>query len=390
MLGGPQPVYLSNLAACLLKLDHWDLADSAATRALVYDPKHVKALYRRALARRDLGRLNAALADLEWLLTIDKFNRPALEEKLAIRKLLDLAGSVDWPGDESIRSVRNADVAMDVGDESDSEDFAHAGTNIVCRYYNTSDTGCFYGDTCRFRHAPDSKSVRDELWVPHMASYWFDSRVTDRTRIRRGRNVCVYWLLGHCRFAEAGKCVYAHDATYLPERGWWRDTARLERVRADFDAAVCAEPLDLGAGRVEERILAEAFVPPPWRKDLWVVASFDVEEVPFGSEEGSEDQFYDGLFHGAGYGWEDYEEGGGFNEFGFRDADVEEMWEYGIKPWEDGAYVRALALFEGRLLIVLLTYRAWIGPTGGDDERPTCFGWLLLVGGMVVDVGVLK
>ena len=62
LLCGPQPVYLSNLAACLLKLEMWDLADSAATRALVYDTKHVKALYRRALARKELGRAKAALA----------------------------------------------------------------------------------------------------------------------------------------------------------------------------------------------------------------------------------------------------------------------------------------------------------------------------------------
>ncbi len=95
LLGGPLPVYLSNLAACLLKLDFWDLADSAATRALMYDPRHVKALYRRALARKELDRYKAVLAgtllsllassvntvyrptdmlptDLEWLLTIEE------------------------------------------------------------------------------------------------------------------------------------------------------------------------------------------------------------------------------------------------------------------------------------------------------------------------------
>lgn len=62
LVGGPQPVYLSNLAACLLKLQQWELADSAASHALVYYPKHVKALYRRAVARRGLDRLKAALA----------------------------------------------------------------------------------------------------------------------------------------------------------------------------------------------------------------------------------------------------------------------------------------------------------------------------------------
>ncbi len=39
----------------------YELADSAASRALLYDPKHIKALYRRALARNALGRYNAAM-----------------------------------------------------------------------------------------------------------------------------------------------------------------------------------------------------------------------------------------------------------------------------------------------------------------------------------------
>ena len=88
----------------------------------------------------------------------------------------------------------------------------------------------------------------------------------------RGRNVCVYWLLGHCRFD--GKCVYAHDMAYLPEHGWWNDTPRLDRMRAEFDDAVKEEPLDLGAGRVPEKILAEAFVPLPWRRELWAIATY--------------------------------------------------------------------------------------------------------------------
>ncbi len=94
-----------------------------------------------------------------------KFNSAALQEKLTVRELLDSdpVGSMDWPEDASVRSQRHQDVAMEIEDGSDSEDFAHPGTGIACRYYNTSDTGCRNGKTCRFRHAPDSKSVRDEL-----------------------------------------------------------------------------------------------------------------------------------------------------------------------------------------------------------------------------------
>ena len=157
----------------------------------------------------------------------------------------------------------------------------------------------------------------------------------------------MYWLLGHCRFFAASECVYAHDATYLPGRGWWTDTARLERMRAEFDAAVEGEALDFGAGPVEERILAEAFVPLPWRKDLWAVAPYDEHAYGLGSDGYDEDEDEDDYAHGYGYDEEaDYYDEEEFNEFGMTDADVQEMLSYGIKPWEDDAFVRAPLAFS--------------------------------------------
>ncbi len=151
----------------------------------------------------------------------------------------------------------------------------------------------------------------------------------------------MYWLLGHCRFDVGAKCIYAHDATYLPESGWWADTARLDRIRAEFNNAVKAEPLDLGAGRVEESILAEAFVPLPWRRDLWAIATYSV-------------QFRDrgfGFYQDDEYLCEsDDEDAGRLNEFGFTEKVTMEMWGYGIKPWEDGAYVRTFFSHIGCLI----------------------------------------
>ena len=69
----------------------------------------------------------------------------------------------DWPGDEQL-AKRAPDRALEIEDESDSEDFAHAGNGTPCRFYNHD--GCRHGARCRFKHAPDSKSVRDELCVP--------------------------------------------------------------------------------------------------------------------------------------------------------------------------------------------------------------------------------
>jgi hypothetical protein len=36
----------------------------------------------------------------------------------------------------------------------------------------------------------------------------------------RGRNVCIYFVLGNCKFGGS-VCVYAHDKTYLPTGRWW-------------------------------------------------------------------------------------------------------------------------------------------------------------------------
>ncbi|KAJ7852205.1 hypothetical protein B0H14DRAFT_810833 [Mycena olivaceomarginata] len=64
------PLYFSNLAAAFLKLGQFESAQSAAHTALQRDPKSVKARYRRALARRESGRIAEALMDLATLLSI--------------------------------------------------------------------------------------------------------------------------------------------------------------------------------------------------------------------------------------------------------------------------------------------------------------------------------
>lgn len=101
--------------------------------------------------------------------------------------------------------------------------------------------------------------------------------VLTRTTFNSGRNVCAYWLVGECGKADLGTCVYAHDGAYLPGDGWCKDTGRLDRLRAEFDDAVRAAPLDLGAGRVKEGITAEALIPTPYMLDSWVWADFDSE-----------------------------------------------------------------------------------------------------------------
>lgn len=49
----------------------------------------------------------------------------------------------------------------DIMTTSDSSEYRHEGNGRSCRYNNHD--GCRHGAECRFRHAPDDMSVRDEL-----------------------------------------------------------------------------------------------------------------------------------------------------------------------------------------------------------------------------------
>ena len=102
----------------------------------------------------------------------------------------------------------------------------------------------------------------------------------------------MYWLVGQCRYEH--RCLYAHDSTYLPERGWWTDERRLARLRETFEEAVRRAPLPPG---VQESILAEALAPTPWRRDQWASVAYnmrhprdDDELEAMGKEE--DDEFY--------------------------------------------------------------------------------------------------
>ena len=68
LLAGPHPVYVSNLAASLLKIELWEVAESAVTRALIHDPTHVKSLFRRALVQKGLERFKDALTGMDGML----------------------------------------------------------------------------------------------------------------------------------------------------------------------------------------------------------------------------------------------------------------------------------------------------------------------------------
>lgn len=58
---------------------------------------------------------------------------------------------------------RNDDLPWPLLSESETEDCKHTGNFTTCRFYNHS--GCSKGAGCPFSHAPDAKSVRDEVYA---------------------------------------------------------------------------------------------------------------------------------------------------------------------------------------------------------------------------------
>ncbi|KAJ7732367.1 hypothetical protein DFH07DRAFT_1065601 [Mycena maculata] len=213
------PVCHCDLATAYLHLGRFEEAEAAASMALALDPKLVEARYARAMARKGRGLVRGAIIDLETILKLSEENEAA---QTALRELRAI--SLDEEADpEAEAEAEGATVDVDyetpsleaekleVDSGSDTSDAKHTGNAVPCLFYNHQ--GCARGNSCQFSHAPDEKSVRDDL----------------------GKNVCLYFLLGACKF-EA-KCIYSHDRTYLsPTRGWWNDEARIAEVRDRIEA----------------------------------------------------------------------------------------------------------------------------------------------------------
>ncbi|PPQ64038.1 hypothetical protein CVT24_008851 [Panaeolus cyanescens] len=210
--------YYLCLASAYRKLAWYEEAAHNATQALILDPKNAEARYIRGVARLEQRLLTPAKLDFEVVLQHEPTHflaRAALTEVTAFIGSSAAVAASQVPSE----SVENASQPVDftfppldydpleIASVSDSSDCNHVGNGVPCRFYNHD--GCSRGTLCTFSHAPDEKSVRDEL----------------------GRNVCIYHLLSSCKFGAA-KCVYSHSKIALPKRGWWTSPEKIAKVKA--------------------------------------------------------------------------------------------------------------------------------------------------------------
>ncbi|KAF9033616.1 hypothetical protein BJ165DRAFT_1357201 [Panaeolus papilionaceus] len=212
--------YYLCLATAYRKLTWYVYEEAAhnATQALILDPKNTEARYIRGVARLEQRLLNPAKLDFEVVLQHDPTHflaRAALTEVSAFIAASTQLGNHQLepnPVDELTKDVDFGFPHLDyepleIASVSDSSDCNHVGNGVPCRFYNHD--GCARGNLCTFSHAPDEKSVRDEL----------------------GRNVCIYHLLDSCKFGP-GRCVYSHSKLALPKRGWWTSPEKIAKVKA--------------------------------------------------------------------------------------------------------------------------------------------------------------
>ncbi|KAK0458618.1 uncharacterized protein EV420DRAFT_1543418 [Desarmillaria tabescens] len=228
-VGGAKAVIICNLAAAFLKLEFFDLAEEVANQALIRDPGMHKARYRRGMARKGLHRYRGALIDFETILKSEPDSSHILSEAQAAREAC-LEGLCST-SDDSCASSEYGDPSEDrakddSSTDSDSSDCHHFGNGIACRFYNHG--GCNRGHNCKFSHTPDDKSVRDDL----------------------GKNVCLFFLLGICKFGDA-KCIYSHTKLYLPENGFWNDEEAISILSYIYEMKTAEE--------MERRLMSNLF-----------------------------------------------------------------------------------------------------------------------------------
>ncbi|KAH9172552.1 hypothetical protein EDB89DRAFT_2166499, partial [Lactarius sanguifluus] len=318
-INGPSPAYLSNMAAAWLKLEEYDSAEHCAQRALCLDPRFAKARYRRGLARKGNLQLAAAVVDFAAVLVQDP---DSTEASKALDETFTLISERNK--EEAVVEEDSHPTFIDQGKElesvSDSSNWNHEGNGFPCRYYNHD--GCTRGVECEFSHAPDHKSVRDRL----------------------GRNVCVQFLFGECRF---GNCVYSHDKTYLPSGRWWDDDEKLADVWYISKGPVARQNpafLPCVFAIVDDRIAwapAHAAemeeVSTHWRENMMMPKYFGnamddgLEYAAHRSRgrrsRGGQGRGRGGRGHGRAENW------------GFTDDEVQELLCQGVKPWDVDARV---------------------------------------------------
>jgi len=188
-----------------------------------------------------------------------------------------------------------------------------------------------------------------------------------------GRNVCMYFLLGDCKFGSSA-CVYSHDKTYLPSDRWWDSKGK----------QVLLWQISLGSSPKENSAFMPYMCGLADDRLAWASAhGVEMEEVYGHWRDQAMDGFHNaaddglnaffkrgGMVHkrtwgrgrgrgrGGGRGGlhrggrhsgldlDDEETEERMENFGFTEDEVQELLCQGVKPWDDDAHDVLDALYS--------------------------------------------
>ncbi|KAJ3714128.1 hypothetical protein C8R42DRAFT_683156 [Lentinula raphanica] len=227
--------YYSKLIETYIQLSLYEEAEAIATRVLAVDPSNLIVRLKRGLSRRRLENLVGALVDFEAVLSIPPkpdtaellYHDEALRQRDIVVSMLGYTYthlSLSLPDKLAEYNAPEIPSLSPSPSSGDSTEEHTVPLHILldeplptnCRFYNH--LGCRRGKKCLYSHAPDARSIRDDL----------------------GKNVCLYHLVGKCKW-DFSSCIYSHSKDNLPSEyiidedtskpAWWTDPVRVEAVR---------------------------------------------------------------------------------------------------------------------------------------------------------------
>ncbi|KAJ3889996.1 hypothetical protein GG344DRAFT_78247 [Lentinula edodes] len=214
--------YYSKLIETYIQLSLYEEAEATATRVLAVDPSNLIVRLKRGHARRRAGHLVGALADFETVLSITPKpdTAQALHYDEALRQR-DIVVDVLGCSYLELAYAHPSQIAeYSAPSISPSSNEARPGNPLKasldeplptnCRFYNH--LGCRRGKKCLFSHAPDARSIRDDLSVCPLPF-----AAIDPNALEQGEEHNL-----------PSEYVVEDDISKV---AWWTNPARIEAVR---------------------------------------------------------------------------------------------------------------------------------------------------------------
>lgn len=156
--------------------------------------------------------------------------------------------------------------------------------------------------------------------------------------MNRGKNVCIFYLVGNCKFGDE-KCNYSHSRDALPPSGWWNNPKGIENIAQELK-------LKGKTGVLRKEIVNQ-------RKSYWRVADKErnnpdppqkskpgKSSSSKGKKSGKKNKAKSKKKPLGGNFFElSDDESEGMGCYGFSHDDVMELMAQGVKPWDSDAEV---------------------------------------------------